>query len=50
MTHKVLERFYLNGAVVYIDDTVSYGENEKYCLQNVRYECPSSMSPSAHFE
>ena len=24
MAHKVLERYYLNGAVVYIDDTVVY--------------------------
>ena len=33
MAHKVLEGFYLNGAVVYIDDTVIYGENEKHFLQ-----------------
>ena len=29
MDHQVLEGFYLNGAVVYIDDTVIYGRDEK---------------------
>ena len=35
MAHKVLEEFYLNGAVtlVYIDDTVVYGKYEKIFLQ-----------------
>ena len=28
--HQVLEGYYLNGAVVYIDDTVIYGEMEKF--------------------
>ena len=33
MAHKLLERFYLNGAVVYIDDTVVYGKDAKSFLQ-----------------
>ena len=28
MAHQVLEGYYLNGAVVYIDDTVIYEKNE----------------------
>ena len=27
MAHQILQEFYLNGAVVYIDDTVIYGAN-----------------------
>ena len=30
LAHQVLEGFYLNGSVVYIDDTVIYGEKEKF--------------------
>jgi hypothetical protein len=33
MAHQVLEGYYLNGAVVYIDDTVIYGKNEKLFLE-----------------
>jgi hypothetical protein len=33
MAHQVLEGYYLNGAVVYIDDTVIYGKNEKKFLE-----------------
>jgi len=33
MTHKVLEGYYLNEAVVYIDDTVIYGKDEASFLQ-----------------
>jgi len=33
MAHQVLEGCYLNGAVVNIDDTVIYGENEKHFLK-----------------
>ena len=33
MAHQVLEGFYLNGAVVYIDDTVIYGRDEDTSLQ-----------------
>ena len=36
MAHQVLEGYYLNGAVVYIDDTVNYGKNGKN-LGNVGY-------------
>ena len=35
LAHHVLEEFYLNGAVVYIDDTVIYGKNEESFLQMV---------------
>ena len=27
MAHEILKDFYLNGAIVYIDDTVIYGRN-----------------------
>jgi len=27
MTHEILKDFYLNGAIVYIDDTVIFGRN-----------------------
>ena len=33
MADKVLEGFYLNGTVVYIDDTVVYGKDKKTFLQ-----------------
>ena len=33
MAHQVLEGYYPNGAVVYIDDTVIYGKNEKLFLK-----------------
>ena len=33
MAHKVLEGYYLNVAVVYIDDAVIYGKNEASFLQ-----------------
>ena len=33
MANKVLEGYYLNGAVMYIDDTVVYGENDSSFLQ-----------------
>ena len=36
MKHQILEGYCLTGAVVYVDDTVIYGENEKN-LGNVRY-------------
>ena len=29
MAHEVLQDYYLNGAVVYIDDTIIYGRNEE---------------------
>ena len=29
MAHEVLQDYYLNGAVVYIDDTIIYGEKRK---------------------
>ena len=33
MAHKVLEGYYLNGEVVYIDDTVVYGKDATSFLQ-----------------
>ena len=33
MARKVWAGFNLNGALVYIDDTAIYGENEKYILE-----------------
>ena len=33
MAHKVLEGYYLNGAVVYIDDTVVYGKDASSFLR-----------------
>ena len=33
MAHQVLEGYYLNGVVVYIDDTVIYGKNKKLFLE-----------------
>ena len=33
IAHQVLEGYYLNGAVVYIDDTVIYGKNENHFLE-----------------
>ena len=33
MAHKVLEGFYLNGVVVYIDDTVVNGRHQENFLQ-----------------
>ena len=33
MAHKVLKGYYLNGAVVYIDDTVVYGKDATSFLQ-----------------
>ena len=33
MAHKVVEGYYLNGAVVYIDDTVVYGKDATSFLQ-----------------
>ena len=33
MAHKVVEGYYLNRAVVYIDDTVIYGKDEASFLQ-----------------
>ena len=33
IAHKVLEGYYQNGAVVYIDDTVIYGKDEQSFLQ-----------------
>jgi len=52
MAHKVLEEFYLNGAVAYIDDTVVYGKDEKnsckYGLgQNGQVQC---QTQSVHLE
>ena len=37
MAHQVLEGYYLNGTVVYIDDTVIYGENGKNLGMYVGY-------------
>ena len=33
MARQVLDGFYVNGSVVYIDDTVIYGKNEKVFLE-----------------
>ena len=32
MAHHILQDYYLNGAVVYIDDTIIYGKNEESFL------------------
>ena len=32
MAHEILRDYYLNGAVVYIDDTIIYGRNEEKFL------------------
>ena len=32
MAHEVLNEYYLNGTVVYIDDTIIYGRNEEMYL------------------
>ena len=56
MAHKVLEGFYLNGAVVYIDDTVVYGKDAKSFLQMLDLVLDrmafsmSESSRSAHLE
>ena len=34
MAHKVLEGYYLNGAVVYIDDTVVYGKDAEVLIRH----------------
>jgi len=50
MAHKVFEEFYFNGVVVYIDDTVIYGKDEKYfykCWIWFWTEWPSSMSDAS---
>ena len=39
MAHQVSEGYYLNGAMVYIDDMIIYGKNEKN-LGNVGYPGP----------
>ena len=35
MVHEILKDFYLNGAIVYIDDTVIYGRNVEEFLNMV---------------
>jgi len=32
MAHEVLQDYYLNGVVVFIDDTIIYGRNEESFL------------------
>ena len=49
MAHKMVEGFYLNGAVVYIDDTVIYeqiGKHSWKCRICFWTEWPRSMSDS----
>ena len=53
MAHQVSEGFYLNGAVVYIDDTVIYGKKENFpgnvgygSRENGAFQCPSQSKCS----
>ena len=55
MAHHILQDYYLNGAVVYIDDTIIYGENEESFLAlldqilSKLVECNVRLKPSKCF-